>query len=241
METQLVLPTLNTEELAKKAQEAAMKGALKTIEDYYNDWNSPYTKAIKEHLNKQPIAGQFNLPDIIAVINDSLSKEIDAIANEAVAKTFLPMVKSFLVRAPKEVKFSEILSEFIECVGAKDVEDCSVIIKEHDKKWWLDVQLSFYDEYESKEYSLTLHSDHEAERQGLKRYKILSLPWRNEQRQQVMKLNMGDKTILELPFTGNVLQDKFISSVARWVIAGSIITVDSDEFSEDMFPEKCHC
>ena len=54
-ETILKTPVLDGEELSKKVNEFAMKGALKSIEEYYTGYNSPFMKAINEELSKMKI------------------------------------------------------------------------------------------------------------------------------------------------------------------------------------------
>jgi hypothetical protein len=46
---------------------------------------------------------------------------------------------------------------------------------------------------------------------------------------------------LEMPFTPDVLRDDFISFMARLVISKSVITMDTTDFDDNLFPERCHC
>jgi hypothetical protein len=92
MENQII-PVIDFNVLQQKANEAAMNGAIKTIEEFYTKWDSPYRKMVQEALNKTTIGegiGGLELPDVVSLINNSLSKEIDHIANTALAKTWLP-------------------------------------------------------------------------------------------------------------------------------------------------------
>lgn len=236
METTQVLPKLDLAVLQEKANEFAMKGAIETLKDFYSGYDSPYRKAITEELKKQQMHGSIQLPDIIAILNDSLSKEIDMIANTAISKTFVPMVQQFLTRAEKEMNFSDILKEFIEITGAENMDDCSVSI-EKSTHGWLDVDISFEDE----NYELTFHTDYHTEKEAIKKYQLLSLPRDGEKYSQTMKLKVGDGATLELPYTREILQNKFVSYIAGLVIANTKITMDCDGFSEEMFPKECHC
>lgn len=47
------LPELDAERLNEAAKEAAMKGALECINEYYTGYKSPFKKAITEELEKQ--------------------------------------------------------------------------------------------------------------------------------------------------------------------------------------------
>ncbi len=231
-------PVLDMETLQAKVTEFAMKGAIESIKEFYSGYNSPFRKAIDKELSEKKISGSLELPDIIALINQSLSKEIDTIANQAVAQTFIPLVTRFLTRAEKEIKFSDILRAFIEELNIESSEDCTVSIEEDHQYHWLDVNIS----KEGNAYAFTMHIEHDkkAEDDKKQKYMILSLP-RSEARTRTTMTLIADNVRLELPFTRDVLSDKFTSYIATLIIARSIITMDCDDFEEDMFPEKCHC
>ena len=84
MKNEQILPVLNMDVLKEAANKWAMNGALKSIEEYYSGYNSPFRKTIEEELKKTEVGHGIQLPDIIALINDSLSKEIDLLANTAI-------------------------------------------------------------------------------------------------------------------------------------------------------------
>jgi hypothetical protein len=246
METTMILPVLDTKKLQDKANEYAMQGAIKTIEEYYSGYNSPFRKIIEEELKKTSIGrGNIELPDIIALINGSLSKEIDMVANTAISKTFVPMVQRFLTRENKEMKFSEILKDIIDEGDSKEYDDYTVEAVKNDRYGWFDVSLSVKD----KEYKMTFHEDyeskksHELDKKNVIKYHILSLPDTSYdmRSKQTMKISV-DGVSLEMPFTTDVLHDNVMSFIARLVVANTKITMDCYEFSEDMFPQdECHC
>ena len=140
-----LIPTIDPEVLQEKVNQAAMKGALSTIEEFYSGYNSPFKKAIKEDLESKEIRHTFELPDIIATINDSLTTEIDRIANIAISKSFVPLVKRFLTRTDDEIKFSDILKQFIESFPNSDRDYFDVSIKRHEKYSWLSITVSSED------------------------------------------------------------------------------------------------
>src|SRR5690606_11147379 len=98
MSTETITPVLDLDFLQKKANEHAMKGAEEAIKEFYSSWNSPYRKAIEQNLINKGVDNNFDIPDIIAVLNQKISNEIDLIANTAISKTFIPFVKEFLIR-----------------------------------------------------------------------------------------------------------------------------------------------
>jgi len=231
--------TVDSNILQEKAKEFAMKGALKAIEDYYTGYDSPFKKLIIEQLSQNSIdAHSLSLPDIIALINEHLTIEIDAIANTAVAKTFIPLVTRFLTRQEKAADFSDILKEFIETAGYSDKEpdDFNVCIEENEKWEWLTIEVSDL----KRSYTFTLHMDSESKKAGHKKYKLLSMPHTEKTEVGKMKLQI-DNASLELPFTRDILKDQFVSYLAGFVISDTIITMDTRDFDEEMFPDRCHC
>lgn len=249
METNVILPVLNTEDLQKKANEYAQKGAEDAIKEFYTGYNSPYKKALEASLANKGVDTAIEIPDIIGILNESISTEIDMIANNAVSKSFIPMVKRFLTRAAAELKLSDILKEFIELTDYKndedaDVSDYSIDIQKEDGSFMyieitngkLTYRLSFY--LKSKRGELP------------KIYEIFTLPivsdssnsYSPSSLSKTMKLSI-DGVTLEMPFTPKVLEDNFVSYIAKLVIANTKITIDTKDFDEDMFPDKngCHC
>jgi hypothetical protein len=233
METNQILPVLDMEVLKQKANEAAMAGAIKSIDDYYNSYNSPFRNLIDAELEKTEIGSGIQLPDIIAIINNSLSKEIDLIANTAISKTFLPLVQKFLTREEKEIKFSDFLKEFIRCMDDGTQDDYRVEVEKHRTYDWLEVNISFGD----RGYDLTFHEEWVSKKEGNLKYQILSLPRDDSKYKPTMTLKI-DNASLEMPFTRDILKDDFMSYVARLVIANTFITMDCSDFDSDMFPNE---
>jgi hypothetical protein len=218
--------------LATKAQESAMEGALKSINEFYTKWDSPFRKQIEDHLAQTAISGNFALPDIVGLINQSLTNEIDKIANEAVAKTFIPLVSKFLSRTEKNVKFSDLLTVFLRETGT-EIDDASVTVTES-KHGWLECVIHSEDDI----YEFTIHSvwRPNEEKSRDKRYQILTLPRRASDKSssnRVMKVCLDGAT-LEIPFTPNVLQDGFISYLAKLLMFKCEIEMDVEDFNEDM-------
>lgn len=237
MNNEIMIPSLDNATLQAKVNEAAMKGAIKSIEEFYTGYDSPYMKAVKAELAKQEIGTGLELPDVVGLINQSLSVQIDQIANAAVASTFVPLVSRFLTRTKDEVLFSEILKEFIDLFEYEDVEpyQFSIDIEEEPRHGWLDITLLC----EKRKYVFTLHKNHNEKSNERKTYIALSLP-RGKDPYSKMKIKIEGADI-EMPFTPDVLRDNFTSYIARLILSRSIITMDVREFDDDMFPEKCHC
>jgi hypothetical protein len=233
----LELPKLDLKQLQEKAQEAAMKGATKEIEEFYSGFNSPFRKAVQKHLESKTTSIHLELPDIIARINEALSEEVDRIANNSIAETFLPLATEALTRIDKHVKFSEILNEFVKSCH-NDFKDewtrPDLSVNEDEKYHWLNIKISYTDYKEvTQNYTFTLHKNHDE-----LGYRLLSLPFTLNASSlnytKKMKLKNGEGSI-EMPFTRGSLKDEFTAYMARLVICESEIEMDCDFFDEDMF------
>lgn len=236
-----ILPVLDTEVLKEKAQAAAMKGAEEAIKEYYTGYKSPFIKAITEELENQKPGLFLQLPDIIGLINDSLSKRIDEIANAAVAQSFVPMVNKILTRAEKDVKFSDILQQFVDLFEDDkkhpDAFECTV--RENTGYGWLDVSICC----DGSEYNLTLHKDR-VEAGQAQTYSLLSLPRGNGYKDSSLdKMTLHvEGAKLELPFIRDILSNDFMAYCARLIMCESNLHIDTREFQDWMFPEDgCHC
>lgn len=235
-----IIPTINTEELQIAANKYAQEGAVKTIKDFYTGYNSPYIKALEENLLNRGFDNSFTLPDVVANINEALSAEIDKIANAAIAKTFIPLVTKILTRADAEMKFSEILEKFINCVRFQydtdqDTDDFDIDVEKDDKSF-IRLVISNCD----KRYEIGFYNEGTYNEELKDVYTIYSLPKNHGKSNQTMKIAIENAT-LELPFTPGILHDEFIAFIASLVMAKTKITFDVMEFNDDMFPQRDHC
>lgn len=217
---------LNYEELQRKANEFAQQGAIEVIKDYYTGYNSPFKAAIKEELEKKGVSIHMELPDIMALLNEGIAEEINTIANEAIAKTYIPLVRNILTRIDGEIRLSDILKKFIEVKYINYDDSYYVNVSKDSTHDWYNVDI----EYDKEKYSLCLHSDHN----NKGKYRLLSLPYAYNSSYHKVKVT-HEKTSLEIPFHPNVLQDEFISYLAKLVMSKTTITVDCEGFEDDWF------
>lgn len=246
----ILTPVLNTELLQEKTNEAALKGAIDAIYNFYNGYDSPYKKAITENLTNKGVDNNFDIPDIIAVVNEKISNEIDIIANTAISKTFIPLVKDFLTREDSNIKFTDILKKFIEYTrfdhDDHDIDDYSVEKIEKDgRSESLNNTFPVY-QISNGKHGFELHFYKDKDKTTL-----MSLPYtlsnnqkyyREYEIKETMKISLDGGVSLELPFKIGILENEFIRYCARLVIGNSVIQFDETEFSSDLFPEReCHC
>ena len=79
------------------------------------------------------------LPNIMSKLNEALVKEIDTIANNAIANSYIPMISNSLVGLDKDITLSFLLKEIInELNPDRDVYDeFSFEYEKHDSYDWL--------------------------------------------------------------------------------------------------------
>jgi hypothetical protein len=234
METNQILPVLDLAVLQEKANEFAMKGAIEALKEYYSGYNSPYRKAIEEALIDKKFSYPLQLPDIITMLNEKLSDQIDAIANTALSQTYLPQVKEILLREESEMLFSEFLKKFVEFTEVKYYDDCDLRMEKNSQYGWYEIHLSTGE----KTYDLTLHEDYATKKEQVKKYHFLSIPSNGST--EKMKISI-DGAVAEIPFTRGLMKDNFIAFITRLVLSGTRFKIDTDYFHEDMFPPQCHC
>lgn len=226
-----LLPVLNMDLLQEKANEAAMKGALAAIEDYYTGYESPFKKAIRDQIiSKESGNLRIDLPDVVSLLNDALAKEMDIIANKAVSKTFVPLVSELISRTPKQIKFSEFLAEFGRVHQIEDIDSCSCYLKEDEYHGWINLELSF----EGERYCITLHKDWDSRNKTTPLRRILSMPHEYTMSQK-MNVSLDGGATLELPMVKSVFEDRFLKYIANLILNDTLIEMDCDDFEESMF------
>lgn len=227
-------PVLNIEQLQEKANEFAQEGFLKYMKEYYTGYSSPYQKALSEHFENANTNFSFDLPDIVGVLNDMVSQEVDKIANAAIANTFLPKVRKMLTRVEGPVYFSAILRKSIEDGYNVSFNDCEVSVEEHQTYGWLSVNITV----EDKSYEFTLHKIDKSA--NGKTYNLLGLPNKYSTKNQSMRIEV-DGAKIEMPFSANILHDGFTSYLASLILSDVEIIIDQEEFDYEMFDNHCHC
>lgn len=232
-------PKIDVKAIQERANKAAEKAYLKEVEEYYTSYGSPYRKMIKTELEKQEFSFSMELPNVLGKINEALEKEIDAIANNAIAHTYIPMISNSLVGLGKEITLSYLLKEIIKELEPEgdQYDDFSFHYDEHTEHGWLSCLLTTPD----SEYEFTLHSVNYRNDKP-KQYQLLSFP--SNKSKQGYNSNMivyKDDVKIEMPFTPNILKDKVLGLFFKMMLGASKVTVDCSEFNEDMFPEQDHC
>ena len=228
-ENRIVEPMLDMEEIQKKANEYALKGAVECIKEYYTGYNSPFKKEIENRLNQMSPSFCFTMPEVMGVINESLSSQIDIIANEAIAKSYVPLVRKFLTRGEEVIRVSDIVDKFKQ-QHEYDDEPIEVEISKNERYGWYDMKLECGDE----KCRITLHEDSKNE-QGQQFYSMLGLPYEHKRGSydRNMKITLDEGTFMEIPFTCGILHNNFLTYVANLVMFKTKIVIDKTYFDDE--------
>jgi len=244
-------PKIDVEKLQKKANEAAEKAYLNEIEEFYNSYNSPYRKAIKDELAKKGLNNDIELPDILGRINTALAEEMDRLANNALSETYIPILSNALDVLPKRMKMSGFLKKVIEDVFDKyddstGPEDYNFYVEKNKNHGWYNAVLVTPEH----EYNITLHTawstdltDEERRSKKVFLYcaTIPDQSYNNFKSPTKMTLYKDDVK-LEMPFTHNIIQDKTLNVLFKLVLGKTIIELDTGCFDDDWFPQdECSC
>jgi hypothetical protein len=233
-------PKIDVKAIQAKANAAAEKAYLKEIESYYTDYNSPYRQLIAEELKKQEFNRCMDLPDILSQVNKALSAEIDKIANNAIASTYIPMLSKALVGFDKEMNLSAILRYIIsELEPDGDEQEDYVFSYEKDVRFdWLNCELIT----NKGRYEFTFHTVGYLKDENPK-YQLLSFPINQYGRdKQTMSITKNEVKI-EMPYTPGILEDPIMTMFFKLMLSNTHITMDCDGFDEYWFPneDRCNC
>lgn len=243
------MPELDLQVLQDEAQKAAMKGAIDAIKSHYTSYDSPFKKQVDEYLQSQRPGFSFEIPDFIAMLNTSLSKEMDALVNTAIAQTYVPLVREVLTRTEPEITFTNFLKEIFNHFHLiESPDDCSLdmswkdsMFNNGDDQGWYHIELGI----RGASYQMTLHSAwnyKQKVKESDKRYQFLSLPsgFVPEKARDKIIVRIAEGEV-ELPYTRDILVDPVMRSVSRLMLCETKIILDTTEITDDMFPEKCRC
>lgn len=233
-------PKIDVKKIQVSANAAAEKAYLKEIESYYTAYGSPYREMIQTELKKQDFKYNMELPDILGKINTALSEEVDRIANNAIAMSYIPMISDTMIGLDNEITLSFLLNKIISEIEPErdQFDEFHFSYNKNDRGYdWLNCELSTPD----NNYEFTLHTAN-TEKGDQQKYQLLSFP--SNKAKTGYGSNMvvyKDDVKIEMPFTPNILQDKVLKLFFKMMLNNSKITMNCDGFDEDMFPERDHC
>ena len=215
--------------IQQKANEAATRAYLEEVNNYYTGYNSPFRKAIEKDLSRQGFNVHIKLPDVMAIINDSLNQHVTEIANIAIANSFIPLVNDMFAGIDKKtIKFSEIVEKFKEIAKEEDEDICEIYVQvEESKHKWLDVKMDVEKKYNrDAKYQFTLHRNMGSKGEYIEGYKLLSFPYDRENIYNPKMIVHAENCKIEMPFCREILKDAFIRFLGGLLLGQLIIEMD---------------
>lgn len=233
---QSIMPVIDMEEVQKAANEYAMQGIRKALQNFYEGYNSPFIKAITEQMSSQVPSFTLDLTGVMALLNEALVSTMDEVVNQAVAKSYIPLVRKLLTRSRDKVKVSEIVKEFIDTYSylqSRDEDNFTVLLKKDQILDWYELTLE--SEKDEVNIQITLHTD---DKPGTGEYKIICMPGCDEfgNRFGRMKCTFntddGKPVVMEMPYGYGILRNNFLRFIANIVTFQIPVIIDKYDFDD---------
>ena len=222
---------LDEEKIQQMAEKYALEGAEKAIRDYYTSYNSPYVKALEEHLRTQLPSRWFDLPDLTAAINKALSEKISTLCNQMVAQTYIRIFDRMLSGVERGVVSSQdVYRNYCEYVKDREDDDfdgeeleCEVETSSYGFKYLL---MKYNGE---TEFRLSLYED-KRDKDGNQLYSITGLPHTGayahlDGKLPSMSIKLDENRTASVPITPDVLSNSFMAYLANILIHGVKIII----------------
>lgn len=221
---------LDEKKLQELAEKYAMEGAEKAIKEFYTGYHSEYMKQVEKVCHDRMPSIYFDPVDITAEINKAIKQRITAIANEAVAKTYIPLIERILTRTPNNLMTSGLLyQEYGDYVKDREDDDFDancLEIKIETDAYFTKLILGYAG---NDEFCLYL-SEAGYDQDGKKiLYMMHSLPTHRNYKKdgsRMMTLHLGGGRRLEMPFEPDALNNSFVRRCAQAVIYQTKIAID---------------
>ena len=237
----MIVPSIDMSKVQELANQYAMEGMRQALSEFYTGYNSPFKKAVVEHFNDQVPSYQLDLPGVMAMLNEALSSLCDKIVNQAIATTYIPLVKDLLTRSKDEVKVSEIVKKFIDVYAESDEWDgdnFKVSLEKDDRFDWYNLKLESVED--EVKLQITLHT---ADRlHEIDRYQILSMPIEESYVYKFGRMKCtvtsedGTNATLEMPYGHGILCNGFLRYIAKIVMFNTRIVLDQLDFYDIIYP-----
>ncbi len=227
---QIELPEEKIQQLAEKY---AMEGAEKAIREYYTGYNSPYMKMMTAHIEAIAPNPRFDLPDLTAAVNKALADKITDVANQVVAKTYIPLFNRFLTPCETNVVSTQSLfQEFGDYIkdreGDDDFDSDELDFEVKYGTYGLNSLLFKYKN--DTEFDLSIWESGRNDK-GEQLYIISRLPgtssWDHlNNKARMMKITLADGASAEVPIMDYVLSNDFMAYCAKLLICKTKIEID---------------
>lgn len=221
---------LDDKKLQEMAEQYAMKGAEQAIKEFYTGYHSAYMDKVRQVCNDHMPNFYFDPVDITAEINKAIKQRMTAIANEAVAQSFIPLIEGLLSRFPNNITTSSCLfqtyGDYVKDREGDDFDSGELGLRMRSYPYFTKMYFCYKDD---EEFVLFL-SDAGLDKDGKSRlYTTHSLPMNHaykNSKSRTMTLHIDGKTKLEMPFESDVLDNEFMRDCARLVMYQTKIAIE---------------
>ena len=228
---------LPEEKIQQLAEKYAMEGAEKAIREYYTGYNSPYVRAMTEHIERIAPSPRFDLPDITAVINKALSDRIMDLCNQFMVNTYAKLFNRMLTPNENNLVTTESLfqkfGDYIKDREDDDFDEDGLEFKAKTSQYPYSDNYRYLEFWYNSEleFSLSIWDDGGKNENGELLYTLASLPGhgqynRLDNRSRMAKITLEDGKTAEVPIIDDVLSNDFLAYLANILICKTKIEVE---------------
>ncbi len=221
---------IDMERLYNVATEAVHNAAEKEIKDFYEGYNSPFRKKIKESLEKTIPDANFEIPNLLEATQNALVAEFEKNANKSIVECCANQLQKCLTKLPLEKDGSIKLSKVFE-IMSKNKEIDSTLVLEAKKDCvcsWYDVTVKVESDINDKTHRFTLHSN-EYCREHKDKYTVLSI--REDDHYSDAKMNIGELEV-RMPVFRNLVHDHILMTIAKLIMYKVPVEIDGTYFTD---------
>lgn len=221
---------IDMERLYNVATEAVHNAAEKEIKDFYEGYNSPFRKKIKESLEKTIPDANFEIPNLLEATQNALVAEFEKNANKSIVECCANQLQKCLTKLPLEKDGSIKLSKVFEIMSKnKEIDSTLVLEAEKDCVYsWYDVTVKVESDVNDKTHRFTLHSN-EYCREHKDKYTVLSI--HEVDHYSDAKMNIGELEV-RMPVFRNLVHDHILMTIAKLIMYKVPVEIDGTYFTD---------
>ena len=221
---------IDMERLYNVAVEAVHNAAEKEIKDFYEGYNSPFRKKIKESLEKTIPDANFEIPNLLEATQNALVAEFEKNANKSIVECCANQLQKCLTKLPLEKDGSIKLSKVFEIMSKnKEIDSTLVLEAKKDRAYsWYDVTVKFESDINDKTHRFTLHSN-EYCHEHKDKYTVLSI--HEDDHYSDAKMNIGELEV-RMPVFRNLVHDHILMTIAKLSMYKVPVEIDGTYFTD---------
>ncbi len=230
-ENEMIRPVLDMQRVQELANEAAMKGVQKGLEEYFYTWNSPFQVAIKSKIEESlSNLNGFKLPNILGVLNNEIAGQMEKVANTCIGQTIIPYLNDMLVgQVPEVVKVTDLVKWFVFEHDEFHDNTCSAEMTQRNGIYDLHLECSTDDTSMDIAFYTPI---------GCTNPQILISPITSKSHYSRGKVTVtvpmdnGKEARIEYPSVCNVLESNFLRQIFKLMLVGKEVIIDRQSFDD---------